>query len=737
MSELLFHATDSLDWLKEKYADGEREKIQRAFDYAALAHKEQFRKSGEPYITHCLAVGCILADMGMDAVAVCAGLLHDVVEDTDTTLDEIRDIFGPATALIVDGVTKLSKLECRSKAERQAESFRKMFLAMAKDIRVILIKLADRLHNMRTLDAHSSAKKEEIARETLEIYAPLAHRLGIFTLKNELEDLSLRYLEPERYFYINEKLAGLRSERSGYIKTVIGIMREKLTEVGIQAEISGRPKHYYSIYRKMISQNKDIDAIYDLIAVRLIVGSVQDCYAAVGIIHTIWKPVPGRFKDFVAMPKENMYQSIHTTVMGDQGEPFEIQIRTEEMHRTAEYGIAAHWIYKEGEEKSYDRYFEWLRQSLEWQSETKDTDEYFEMLKLEMFEDIVFVFTPKGDVKEMPAGSTPLDFAYRVHSDVGHRCVGCKVNGRIATLDYELRNGDIVEIMTSKTAGGPKRDWLNIARTSQAKSRIRSWFKRERRGENIEKGRELLEQALSPFGPEGRNLLKGDALLEVAKRFGFSAMEDFFAGLGEGSVGLNTALNRVREDFFKHVILPSEEAAAVAKANLEGAKAARRQEEARDQAVSGIVVKGADNLMVRLSHCCNPLPGDPIVGYITRGRGVSVHRADCPNAKHHLLEEGNRIIDVAWESGLPGAFIAELEIAAQDRDRLTSDILTAVADIKVPIHAINSRGIKNGQALTHMKVEIENLEHLRYVMERVSKVKGVTETRRVVPGGER
>jgi GTP pyrophosphokinase len=487
----------------------------------------------------------------------------------------------------------------------------------------------------------------------------------------------------------------------------------------------------------MLAQSKDVGEIYDLIAIRIIVKSVQDCYAALGIIHTIWKPIPGRFKDFVAMPKENMYQSIHTTVMGEQGEPFEIQIRTEEMHQVAEYGIAAHWIYKEGEEKSYDRYFEWLRQSLEWQSETKDSEEYFEMLKLDMFQDIVFVFTPKGDVIEMPMGATPLDFAYRVHSDVGHRCIGSKVNGRIVTLDYELKNGDIVEILTSKASGGPKRDWLNIARTSQARSKIRAWFKKEKRGENLEKGKELLEQVLLKFGQEARELLKGDALGEIARRFGYNTLEDLFVALGEGSTSLASVFNRIREEYFKNAVPLLSDAELAAKTNEEGARVAKRREEAFGKATNGVMVRGVDNVMIRMSRCCNPLPGDPIIGYITRGRGVSVHRRDCPNAKHHLHEEEGRMVEVAWDSSLPEAFTAELEIEARDRNRLTSDILNTVADIRVPIHAIHSRGMKNGMAVTNMKVEIKSLDHLQYVVDRIARVKDVTEIHRVTPGHER
>ncbi|MDR0468994.1 MAG: bifunctional (p)ppGpp synthetase/guanosine-3',5'-bis(diphosphate) 3'-pyrophosphohydrolase, partial [Peptococcaceae bacterium] len=517
--ELMLHRKTDLEWLLSNYPNpADAEKIQKAYDCASDAHKLQVRISGDPYITHCLSVACILADLHLDAASICAGLLHDVVEDTSITVDGIGELFGSDIALMVDGVTKLAKLEGRSKAERQAESFRKMFLAMAKDIRVILIKLADRLHNMRTLGFMVPEKQQRIAMETMEIYAPLAHRLGIFGLKNELEDLCLLYLEPEMHQYITESLANLRIEREAYIAEVIGTLTERLAEVGISAEITGRQKHLQSIYRKMIVQKKDVSEIYDLVAVRIIVKTLSDCYAALGIIHTMWKPIPGRFKDFVAVPKENMYQSIHTTVMGEKGEPFEIQIRTEDMHQIAEYGVAAHWVYKEGSEKDYDHYFEWLRQSLEWQSEVRDSDEYFEMLKLEMFQDIVFVFTPKGDVMEMPLGATSLDFAYRVHTDVGHHCVGSKVNGKIVTLDYNLQNGDIVEVLTSRHASGPKRDWLNIARTSMARNKIRSWFNKESRSENLEKGKEILEQTLSRYSIEEKNLLKSEFLAEIAKR---------------------------------------------------------------------------------------------------------------------------------------------------------------------------------------------------------------------------
>lgn len=529
-------------------------------------------------------------------------------------------------------------------------------------------------------------------------------------------------------------MSNLQSEREKYIEEVISIMRQRLEKEGIQSDIKGRPKHIYSIYRKMKRQNKDIKEIYDLIAIRIIVKTVQDCYAVLGIIHTIWKPIPGRFKDFIAMPKENLYQSIHTTVMGEDGVPFEIQIRTEEMHRVAEYGIAAHWVYKEGAVKSYDHYFEWLRQSLEWQSEIKDTDEYIELLKLDMFEDIVFVFTPKGDVMELPIGSTPLDFAYRIHSEIGHKCVGCKINGRIMPLDYKLKNGDIVEILTSKTSPGPKRDWLNIVRTPQARSRIRAWFKREKRSENLIKGRDAIEMEIKRLGLEQGDLLKGENLLEIAKRFGYTTVDDLFVAVGDNSVSLNSVMHRIQEVFFpeKEVLSDSD---VLSKA--QAAASAVRKKSEFGKASNGVAVRGVDNVLIRLSHCCNPLPGDKIVGYITRGRGVSVHRKDCPNVQHYIKNEKDRMVDVRWEAEAAGNFVVEIEIYSKDRPRLTSDILTALADLKIMIHSIHSRALRNGMALTNVKIETKNVDHLQYVINRIQTISDVTNVYRVVPGQEK
>lgn len=621
---------DLLEQVQRYQPQGDLSIIEKAYNFAEKAHEGQSRISGEPYFIHPVAVASILARLELDIPTIAGGLLHDVVEDTKITLVELEKEFGVEIAQLVDGVTKLSRIEFRSKEEQQVENLRKMFLAMAKDIRVVLIKLADRLHNMRTLKHQSAWKQREIAEETLEIFAPLAHRLGIFAIKWELEDLAFRYLEPEQYYHLVEGISMKRREREAYIDQVMNILKERLVEVGIKADIQGRPKHFYSIYKKMKEQGKELSEIYDLIAVRVIVESIKDCYGALGIVHTLWKPIPGRFKDYIAMPKPNMYQSLHTTVMGPQGEPFEIQIRTFEMHRTAEFGIAAHWKYKEGGKggsKDFDQRLAWLRQILEWQTELRDAREFMETLKIDVFSDVVFVFTPKGDVFELPAGSVPIDFAYRIHSDVGHRCIGSKVNGRIVPLDYTLKNGDIVEILTSKQANGPSRDWLKLVKTSQAKNRIRQWFRKEKREENIARGKEILEKELKKQGLEPGELFKSDRILEVSKRFNFNNPDEFFATLGDGALSPIQVIARVKDDIYKGKKLPDE--------SILTELPAEKKSTGYGKASQGIRVRGVDDVLIRLSRCCNPLPGDPIVGYVTRGRGVSVHRADCPNVTYH------------------------------------------------------------------------------------------------------
>lgn len=706
------------------YPDADLRLIREAYNFASTAHSEQKRHSGEPYIVHPLAVAEILAELQLDMVTIAAGLLHDVVEDTSVSLDTIRDIFGEEVALLVDGVTKLSRLEYKTKEEQQAETLRKMFLAMAKDIRVILIKLADRLHNMRTLKHCPPEKQREIARETLEIYAPLAHRLGIFRLKWEMEDHALRYLEPEIYYELVKSISKKRQEREEYIQKVAAILREKLQESGIEADIQGRPKHFYSIYNKMKKEQKELNEIYDLIALRVIVDTVKDCYAVLGIIHALWKPIPGRFKDYIAMPKPNMYQSLHTTVLGPEGEPFEVQIRTWEMHRTAEYGIAAHWRYKEGYTSSdheFEQKLTWLRQILDWQRELRDPREFMESLKIDLFSDRVYVFTPKGDVVELPAGSVPIDFAYRVHTDVGHQCVGAKVNGRIVPLDYRLKTGDIVEILTQK-GSGPSRDWLKIVKTSQAKNRIRQWFRKEEREKNLVKGREVLEKECRKQGLEPEEALKTGLLQEAARKFNLSTVEDLLVAIGDGVLTASQVVGHLKGEEKKEEEVSPVEALPAAKSWSGFSRPSQ-----------GVRVKGIDNVVVRLAHCCNPLPGDAIVGYITRGRGISVHRNDCPNILHHLNMEPERIIEVAWDQDDEATYQVQIEAVALDRPRLAMDIMSAVADTKTIINSVHARATRNNMATIDLKIEIRSLEHLQYILDKIRRIKDVMEVKRVTP----
>lgn len=694
-----------------------------AYQFAAAAHQGQKRRSGEDYITHPLNVAAILAELQLDVVTIAAALLHDVVEDTPISLDTIREIFGDEVALLVDGVTKLSRLEYKTKEEQQAETLRKMFLAMAQDIRVILIKLADRLHNMRTLKHHPPEKQQEIARETLEIFAPLAHRLGIFRLKWELEDQSLRYLEPERYYELVNSINMKRREREEYIQQVVKILGEKLAEGGIKADIQGRPKHFYSIYNKMMKQGKELSEIYDLIAVRVIVDSVKDCYAVLGLVHALWKPIPGRFKDYIAMPKPNMYQSLHTTVIGPNGDPFEIQIRTWEMHRTAEYGIAAHWRYKEdggNSDPDFEKKLTWLRQLLDWQREMRDPREFMESLKIDLFSDRVYVFTPKGDVVELPAGSVPIDFAYRVHTDVGHRCTGARVNGRIVPLDYKLKTGDIVEVLTTK-GSRPSRDWLHIVKTSQAKNRIRQWFRKEEREKNLARGREMLEKECQKQGLDPEEILKPALLQEAARKFNVATNEDLYVMVGDGVIPPSQVLGRLKGE--EEVPPPAEVA-----------KTAVKPWSGYGKPSHGIRIKGLDNLDIRLAHCCNPLPGDAILGYITRGRGISVHRIDCPNINHHRETEKERIIEVAWGDTSDATYQVHIEALALDRPNLAMDIMAAVADTKTIINSVHARATRNDQALVDLKIEIRSLEHLNYIMDKIRRIRDVMEVKRVIPG---
>lgn len=709
----------------KKYTPGvDIELLRRAYEFAAKAHEGQQRISGEPFINHPLNVAVILANLELDMVTIAAGLLHDVVEDTDISLETIEEAFGSEVALLVDGVTKLSRIEYKSKVEQQVENLRKMFLAMAKDIRVILIKLADRLHNMRTLKHKNPAKQKEIAFETLEIFAPLAHRLGIYKLKWELEDLSFRYLEPDKYYELVDGIAKKRAVREAFIKNVIGMLKEKLSSVGIQADIQGRPKNFHSIYVKMREQNKELNQIFDLMAIRVLVDSIKDCYGTLGMIHTMWKPIPGRFKDYIAMPKSNMYQSLHTTVIGPQGEPLEIQIRTWEMHRTAEYGIAAHWRYKEGAQgdEDFELKLSWLRQLLEWQNDMRDAREFMETLKIDLFSDAVFVFTPKGDVVELPRDSVPIDFAYRIHTQVGHRCIGAKVNSKLVPLDYKLRNGDIVEIVTTKQANGPSRDWLNLVQTSEARSKIRAWFKKENRDENIEKGRDNLEREVKKLGfDEPAEYIKAEQLSQIAKKMNFVTVDDLYCAIGMGVVTPQQIITKIKDETRKDKVLNIEDLIN---------KEPRRR---KPRSTTGVIVKGEEDVMIRLARCCNPVPGDPIVGYITRGRGVSVHRKDCRNVVLHGLGEDERMIDVSWDLADQGSYHVHLEVSAMDRAGLLNDVMTVLSELKISADWVSARGTKNRMATIDLVLEVNGLDQLEHIMNKIRRVKDVYDIWRVTP----
>jgi guanosine-3',5'-bis(diphosphate) 3'-pyrophosphohydrolase len=694
--------------------------ISKAYQFASRAHAGQKRISGEPYITHPLGVAYILADLELDLITIVAALLHDVLEDTPYNYEQIEEKFGEEVASLVDGVTKLSRMEFRSKEEHQAETWRKMLVAMARDIRVILIKLADRTHNMRTLRYLHTAKQKEISLETLEIYAPLAHRLGIYKIKWEIEDLAFRYLNKEEYYYLVDRLSKKRREREDFIHKVILILQEKIVEAGISAEINGRPKHIYSIYNKMKSQDKDFNEIYDLTAVRIIVESIRDCYAALGIVHTLWRPIPGHFNDYIAMPKPNMYQSLHTTVVCAENELLEVQIRTKEMHRTAEYGIAAHWKYKEKvkDDREFEEKLSWLRQLLEWQQELKDAHEFMEHLKIDLFADEVFVFTPRGDVIDLPSGAVPLDFAYRIHTDIGNQCVGARVNGRIVPLEYKLQTGDIVEIITSK-GGTPSRDWLKIVMTSQAKSKIRNWFKKERREENIAKGKDHLEKEICKLHLEPRQLLKEHLLEEVGVRYNFLSAEDVYAAVGYGGVSPQQVISRLREEYRKKF---GEENKSLPPVEIKPWKGAGK-------VTQGVKVQGIDNLLVRFSKCCNPLPGDEIIGFITRGRGISVHRKDCPNILR-ATKEKDRYLEVSWVASSDLSYPVEIEVAGMDRPNFLTEVMYTISESKVNITAVNGRIARDKIAVIYLTLVVKDLDHLEYIMKRIKKVKDVFSVRR-------
>jgi GTP pyrophosphokinase len=687
--------------------------IERAHDVAVAAHEGQLRASGEPYVTHPIEVAYYLATLQMDAETLAAALLHDVPEDTELTLADIEKRFGREVGRLVDGVTKLSKFgSARSVEEQQAENIRKMFMAMAEDVRVVIIKLADRLHNMRTLQFLPEEKQLRIAKQTMEIYAPLAHRLGMWQIKWELEDLSFKYIEPDKYRQMVEMLADRRKVRESFVNKSINILRKELGKVGISAEISGRPKHLYSIYKKMERKGAEFNEIYDLHAIRLLVDDVKDCYAALGVVHSIWRPIPGQFDDYIAMPKANMYQSLHTAVIGPDAKPLEVQIRTQQMHDVAEAGIAAHWRYKEGSrgDRRYDEKLAWVRQLMDWQREVSDATEFVEGLKLEVFQDQVFVFTPKGDVKDLPAGATPLDFAYRIHTDVGHRTIGAKVNNRLVPLDYKLRNGDIVEIITTKAAHGPSRDWLSIVQTSAAREKIRQWFKRQQRDENITQGRELLDRELRRLAHETLSSIEQPRLEQIASQYHYKEVDDFFAAIGYGAVSSASVVSKLEVHDDAAIALPEVAPPSVA------------------PSTTGVRVKGVGDLLVRFANCCSPIPGDPITGYVTRGKGVTVHRANCPS----VLSERDieRLIDVEWESADQQTYPITIRIDALDRPGLLNEITNVVAEHKVNIVAASIGTRPDGTATISATLKVTSLQQLSRVLSRIERIRDITSVTR-------
>ncbi|GAC1559551.1 MAG: bifunctional (p)ppGpp synthetase/guanosine-3',5'-bis(diphosphate) 3'-pyrophosphohydrolase [Vulcanimicrobiaceae bacterium] len=696
-----YDPTVEASWLREVY------------ELADAAHDGQRRASGEDYIEHPVAVAQILADMEMDRQTIAAAILHDVVEDTVVTSDEVARKFGDEIAQLVEGVTKLTRIPYQSKEDAQVENLRKMFMAMSKDIRVIIVKLADRLHNMRTLGSLPEVKQRAIARETVEIYAPIAHRLGIWKIKWDLEDLCLRYLEPEMYREISERVAKKRGEREAAVEGVVGLLRSQFEKLGIVAEVTGRPKHFYSIYTKL-KKGRDFSTIYDLTAVRVIVDSVKDCYGSLGTVHSIWKPIPGRFKDYIAMPKPNMYQSLHTTVVGPGGDPLEIQIRTLEMHRTSEYGIAAHWRYKEGgKNDAFEHKLTWLRSLLEWQNDMRDSRAFMENLKLDLFENQVFIFSPKGDVYPLPSAATPLDFAYQVHTGVGNHCVGTKVNGKIVPLDYQLKNGDICEVLVNKSSR-PSLDWLSIVRTSGAKHKIKQWFRKERKEENVVLGQEILERELVREHMRA-DLARGEVIEKIAKRMNYSTAVDLFAAIGFGDASAMSVITKFKDE---------------AKTNLIDLTTVQRPPVRRIvRNSSGIRIAGVDDVLVRLSKCCSPVPGDPIMGYVTIGKGVSVHRADCPNVAY-MSATPERILQASWAPTETATHAVDVEIEAIDRSGLLQDVMGVCAEYKTSASSVTAR-VKRDMALISLTLQISNVDHLHKVLSKLRTLRDVRNVYRV------
>ena len=720
---------DIISLVKQKKRWADTKLIIKAYNYAKEKHGTQCRKSGEPYIIHPVQVAYILADIGLDEATICAALLHDVVEDTDATHEDLVRDFGEEIANMVAGVTKLGELRYQaSTEERQVENYRKMFLAMGKDIRVIIIKLADRLHNLRTLKYLRRDRQIANAKETMELYAPLANRLGIYSLKWELEDLAFKYLYPEEYRELVEGIDKKREERLQFIEKIMDDIRGQLKKQKIEAEVTGRAKHLYSIYRKMKRDNKTLDQIYDLFALRILVNSVKDCYAALGVVHEMYSPMPGRFKDYIAVPKPNMYQSIHTTLLGEKGTPFEVQIRTWEMHRIAEYGIAAHWAYKEANYGKKGKQvvtvtkdkLAWLRETLEWQQDMKDPQEFLNTLKTELFEDEVYVFTPKGKILVLPRDATPIDFAYSIHEEIGNHMVGCKINSKMMPIITKLQSGDIVEIMTSDSQKGPSRDWLKFIKTTKAKSKIQSWFKKEQRSENIEKGKDLIEKEIKRIGISHDELFKQDYINATLDRYKFKNLEDMYASVGFGAISQVKIISRMLEEYRKSHKEENIEQ------KIEELTSKRKTVKPSS---TGVVVKGIDNCLVKLSKCCNPVPGDNIIGYITKGRGVSVHRTDCVNVKD-LLKEEDRIIDVYWYTEKAASYNVDITVYANDRSGLLADVIQVLSNLKTKLMGLNSKATKEHIATIEITIEVENIEELNKVLKELRKVDSVYEVTR-------
>jgi len=731
-----YTADDVLAMCKEYMNETHIKFIEKAIYFATYAHKDQIRKSGEAYIVHPIQVAGILAELKLDPDTIATGFLHDVVEDTGFSIDDIEYEFGKDVAFLVEGVTKLGKIKYKSHAEQQAENHRKMLLAMANDLRVIMVKLADRLHNLRTLKFHKPEKQRMIAEETLEIYAPLAHRLGMNKIKWELEDTSLRYLNPQQYYRIVHLMNSKRDEREEYINTTIENIKEATKDLDIEAVIYGRPKHIYSIYRKMKDQKKQFSEIYDLLAIRVLVDSIKDCYAVLGAIHTKWKPMPGRFKDYIAIPKANMYQSIHTTVIGPGGRPVEIQIRTFEMHQVAEYGVAAHWAYKEGNKEKVtndplQKQLDWFKDLIELQNETKDAKDFMNSVKEDIFGDKVYVFTPKGDVSELPLGSGPLDFAYNIHTEVGNKTVGAKVNNKIVPLNYQLKTGDIVEVLTSANSFGPSRDWINLVFTTRAKNKIKRFFKLQDRDENIIKGRELLEKQITELGFNFKDFMTKQGMKDIATRFNFGTEEDLFAAIGFGEISYQTVANKMTEKARREIEDQKVVETAFEKTTPQGQKKESQKMKIRHE--GGVIIEGVDNLLIRLSRCCNPVPGDAIVGYITKGRGISVHRKDCPNVQLPESEQ-NRLIEVDWEDAANTGqqYDTELVVEGYNRNGLLNEVLNVINSTTKSLNSVNGKVDANKMATISVNIGIMNTQQLDFIVDKIKQIPDVYSVRRVI-----